>query len=230
MKIYSHTNKRLGALAVAAIALHATANAAVIVASGDVATGTVTGTLLAIDTPFEATAVDASDLGWVRVSGSAGNNSGTYGEFWEPNGSSQNDTNGHKFITGTVTWTFDVPDGAVIHDIYVSWGKTQGNTPGGTYSYSETTSDSTYLNQLVLPSGDLELNWTDSGSVARVGSFASLGFSPITVTGGDGFVLTTVANSVAWSDAVVIDYSAIPEPTTALLGGLGLLALLRRRR
>jgi hypothetical protein len=41
--------------------------------------------------------------------------------------------------------------------------------------------------------------------------------------------LTSVTNQ-AFFDNVRLDYVAIPEPSAALLGGLGLLALLRRRR
>jgi MYXO-CTERM domain-containing protein len=32
------------------------------------------------------------------------------------------------------------------------------------------------------------------------------------------------------TDGVYLNYAAVPEPSAALLGGLGLLALLRRRR
>lgn len=41
--------------------------------------------------------------------------------------------------------------------------------------------------------------------------------------------LTTVDNATAGTEAR-LGFSAVPEPSTALLGGLGLLALLRRRR
>ena len=40
----------------------------------------------------------------------------------------------------------------------------------------------------------------------------------------------TIGSPVFSGPVLTIDYTAIPEPSTALLGGLGLLVLLRRRR
>ena len=66
---------------------------------------------------------------------------------------------------------------------------------------------------------------TGAGSV----SFTASNAANATVTGGDfSFSATGVANSTALR--MTYDYTAVPEPSVAVLGGLGALALLRRRR
>jgi hypothetical protein len=65
--------------------------------------------------------------------------------------------------------------------------------------------------------------------------FQTLFSSNFTVNGGDGFKLTVAdtnsadASNIVRLDSVIIDYSPIPEPSAALLGGFGFLLLLRRR-
>ena len=228
------------------LSLAGTAGASIVVTPDHIVSGSATGTLVAIDTPTGALPArptgsdwpDDADDGWEMLNGSGNDNSaGT--RFWEPDGSSDSSGNvGMKWFNNTVTWTFDLPDDAIINDVYASWGKTQGNTPGGTYSYSEgAASGSVYLNQKVLPAGDIQLQWTDSASGTHTGWFERLFSGPITVADGDGFKLTTVADSICWSDAVVLDVTIaggeIPEPATMCALGLALAGLggyVRKRR
>lgn len=110
-------------------------------------------------------------------------------------------------------------------------------THSDTYSQSNTAND-TLMNVWINPTassvegsglsaGDLTTVWNSAGfswfrqTIENQSTPDTAGLSSITntviLTGGDA----TFANALA---------IAIPEPTTALLGGLGLLALLRRRR
>ncbi len=50
------------------------------------------------------------------------------------------------------------------------------------------------------------------------------------VTGLGGLQQALVVSSISGDVTVTYNYSAVPEPTSALLGGLGVVALLRRRR
>ena len=62
---------------------------------------------------------------------------------------------------------------------------------------------------------------------ASTGTTASAGLAN---TGGGGGAGWVADGGSGGSGVVILSYTAIPEPTAALLGGLGFLALLRRRR
>jgi hypothetical protein len=128
----------------------------------------------------------------------------------------------------------DIPDGATINGIYGTW--TTRGVSGATYSYVEgAASDSFLRTHTTGPNSDLQLNWTDSGSIVRTANFESLLNGPITVEGGDGFELRVArSGNTHQTDAIILDVTlpsvAIPEPSTTSLLGLGGLALAFRRR
>lgn len=224
-----------------ALVLGGTAKAAVIVPNTDMTSGTVTGTLLAIDMPLSSSDTRTAVDGFAIVSGTIGGYPNNAGVYWGPNGSS----------TSTAAWTgggvlsynFDIPDGSVVNAVYTRWVGQGNQTSNAVFSYSEATSGSVSVNMNGNQASDVTIRYTDSGSTIRNFGFESLFGSAITVAGGDGFTLiadASVSGNTAFGDgdndrvmridAVIIDYSPIPEPGAALLGGFGLLLLLRRRR
>jgi hypothetical protein len=124
----------------------------------------------------------------------------------------------------------NLPDGSVINAIYATWN-TRGSS-GALYTYTEgLATGTTTIGQISAPVNNLRLNWTDSLSVVQTSTFQRIFNTPITVGGGNGFTLNVgrTGNSTQ-IDAILLDVTLIPEPSTALLGGLGLLCLLCRRR
>lgn len=77
---------------------------------------------------------------------------------------------------------------------------------------------------------DLDLNGASAGnSISFSVTAAEFGVAPEDAFG--GFVRVSDATANATDSAIDnLSFTAIPEPSTALLGGFGLLALLRRRR
>ncbi|MFK7852336.1 MAG: hypothetical protein AB8D78_15270 [Akkermansiaceae bacterium] len=76
---------------------------------------------------------------------------------------------------------------------------------------------------------------TDSGSTVRTANFENILSGPITVEGGDGFVLRVARNgNTHQTDAILLDVTfataAIPEPSTGMLGFLGAALFFRRLR
>jgi hypothetical protein len=76
---------------------------------------------------------------------------------------------------------------------------------------------------------------TNGAKVETFMNGVSQGVVAKTLTANDGF-LTFRANPAAWAGGYGLGYvdnlsvSVVPEPSTALLSGLGILAMLRRRR
>lgn len=92
-------------------------------------------------------------------------------------------------------------------------GLTAGNLTGAVPDFTEANQQWTILTSVGAITGFDAANWTIDTS----------GFSNNTPFGGN-FTLTSDTNNV------FLNYNAIPEPSAALLVGLGSLALLRRRR
>jgi hypothetical protein len=81
----------------------------------------------------------------------------------------------------------------------------------------------------------LYLGETELGGPVGAGTDVGNTFSPVAVSNGDtlsvGFTVEVDgADDGVEVTSVTVDFTAVPEPTTALLSGLSLLALLRRRR
>jgi uncharacterized protein (TIGR03382 family) len=239
----SNTHRNLGASAfVGLLSLAALpVEAAVIVPNTDMTTGTVIGTLLAIDSPNVASDPRAAVVGFSIVSGTIGHPGSNLTTYWGPNGSA---TSAAVFTNGGVlAYNFDIPDASIVNAVYTRWVGQGNHTSNAVFSFNEATSGSVSVNMNSNQASNVVIRYTDSLDVARGFGFQKLFGSAITVSGGNGFTVTANASvsgseanidsdtdKVMRIDAVIIDYSPIPEPATALLGGLGFLALLRRRR
>ena len=244
-------------LLVSGIALFLQANsahAAVIVPNTKIASGTITSgaTMILINSPHSSELplgtvgakgpnwTDNSADGW-RQTAQGTVDSGTQGNSpWETDGTVSPQGQLRFYNSGTSigqTYTFnladsgiDLPDGSIINGIYASW--TTRNTSGAIYSYTEgVPTGSVTVSHATAPTVNLALNWTNSLSVVQTANFQRIFSTPITVTGGNGFTLNIRKNgNTHQTDAIFLDVTLVPEPSSALLGGLGVLALLRRRR
>jgi hypothetical protein len=111
-------------------------------------------------------------------------------------------------------------------------GATIGSTAAATWSADRNVAQNITI---TLSNGSGGSAFNGTGSVAELYSGTTL-ISSITLsqlTGSDGFISFAAQNGDNKIQAVYFDdlnVSTIPEPHAALLGGLGILALLRRRR
>lgn len=230
---HNQLNPRLLAAAALAIAaLVSPAEAGITVDAGKIVSGSVSGTLFAIDVPAATifpttggpdwttsppagvTAVTA-DNGFVALP-SYGIREAYGSSPWEPDGTPVGQTKTYgTYSTGNPNCTYnfnladagiDLPDGSVIFGVYATWA-TRG-TDGATYRFNEGTLITTVRSHAIAPVGDLVLSWTDDLSTVRNANFERLFEEPILVAGGDGFILDIIDNigNAAHIDAVVIDY------------------------
>lgn len=227
----------------AALLLAGSTHAAVIVPATD-ASFTPTGTLLAVTSTRPTATLGAVELNSPEFTASPshglpGNNATAWANFWSPNGTAKEDTRAvftnNANATHTITFSnLDLPDGSIIHGIYVRWFAQSNQSDNVSYSFTEgSSSGSVTRNQMVAEVGPT-ISWTDAEDTTRTLGFDTL-FSGqnIVVGGNDGFTLNIArvsGNNVIRTDTVILDVTIIPEPSAALLGGLGLLVLLRRRR
>lgn len=200
-----------------------------------VISGSITGKLSIIDTPSDpdingsTTAPTGSDWptdaddGWEFVVLDGGRNNNRYNNNWEPDGSvyaTNNSEETNFWADGTFRWTFDLPDGTVIHKVYASWNG-QGNQPGGEYTYDEETTGSVSKVHTSHSTNNIVLRWTDSLSNTHDVNFETLFSTDIVVSGGNGFAITLEASDafsayIAVSDAILVDYTL--PPSVALSG------------
>jgi hypothetical protein len=228
------------------------ANAAVVIDGSKVQSNTyvIQGTLMAIDAPSGDNVAkdgpagpiwtEAADEGFALLAGARfqpeGNRPG-----WEPDGTDsslpRSGYSANKPET-SVTYTFDIPDGAIVHGVYADWYHQKNHGSGHEYSYDEGAL-TTYTRAATGAANHLRLQWLDSGNSGINVNFERIFAGDISVAGGDGFeVKFTHANASGTYpniDAVVIDYTApaivnVPEPATATLAMLGLGGLMMRRR
>ncbi len=226
------------------------AHAAVIVDGSKVQgtpTYTVQGTLLAIDEPASDDTTttfiygpagpdwpDDSNDGFSVLTGAQIAINEWRSGMWEPDGTPDTGDNVSYMFNKpgqSVMWAFDLPDGAVIHNVYATWAH-QGNSGANhAYSYNEGSLE-TFVRPAANSTGDLVLQWTAADTDTYNAFFQRIFAGDITVAGGDGFAVTWTQGDGGYPyvDTVLIDYTVIPEPGAPLLGALGAMLLLRRRR
>lgn len=123
----------------------------------------------------------------------------------------------------SVTMRFAIQTGGewYVHSTAFTMG-----TGNGVYEHktiSNLTGTNAWYSSVFTPGTSLDLDVTDNSTVTFTGSEAVTGYGWYSDTGGNDS-----GNSRIRIDSFQV--TAIPEPRAALLGGLGLLALLRRRR
>lgn len=183
-----------------------------------IASGVVSGTLLAIDVPYVPALPATGGPDWPGTAddGFTTVNSplrevGNETSPWEPDGTPLREAKGYRVYGGdnpSAKYVFGLPDGTVINAVYATWNTRTRD--GCTYSYAEgPASDFAGIMQDVEPADSLVLSWTDNVSVVREGNFQRLFIGPITVEGGDGFELWAWDNlgNAANVDAIALDVS-----------------------
>jgi hypothetical protein len=161
--------------------------------------------------------VDGVGFSWASASGFFNNNdaislAGQPAVFNESNLTDWIGISGDQNVQGFITLTFTGLDDSLTYDLVVGAGFASAisDVLWTADSQSATTDSSVGANSFVTLSG---LSTDGSGNLVIVGAG----------TGGAGNRQDIVVVSA-------LHLTAIPEPSAALLGGLGLLALLRRRR
>lgn len=249
------------ALCTAAFVLAAnvgSADAALVIPNSKIATGTITGQMIVINSPGTSELAlstagaqgpnwaDNSADGWRQI-GTGSTDAATQGNSpWEPDGSAIKGQ--HRFFASSGTspitsYTFNLadsgvalPDGAIINAVYASW--TTRGVSGGIYSYTEGGPlTSATFSHIAAPAANLQINWTNNLLAVQTANFQRIFSTPITVVGGNGFLLNVArSGNTHQTDAIILDVTfpasaaIIPEPATASLGLLALGGLMMRRR
>ena len=227
MKMYPHTTNRLSALAAAAIMLHATANAATISVSqtyGFTTSGLSTLTDLSGTSTGAGAGYDAADP-----------------TTWNENGAGFEDTSFDNPLSGATNsklgwYAFDLGSSQALDTIYVM---------NGWYLFGSESLSADQFNvyyattpTVALSSGgDYDFSsggWIQLGGLVTMGdgqdTAEAISASGVTAR----YVGIELMRDHTTSDIRIglneVAFTAIPEPSAALLGSLGGLLLLRRRR
>ena len=223
--------------------LASSAEAAIVVTPDHIVSGTPVGTLVVIDvpTPTVFPNTGGGDSTWVgdpdviatvadngfQIVAGAGIQSEKYGDSnWEPDGTPFGESKNWAFYRYTIVhFNFnladcgiDLPDGSVINAIYTTWD-TRGDTAYYTYTEGAAT-DTASFSFGTAPADDLVLSWTDDIAFTRNGNFEQIFSGPITVEGGDGFILRQERRpNTAHLDAVILDVT-LPKAGAPALAAL----------
>jgi hypothetical protein len=176
---------------------------------------TPSGSLRIIDPPKTT-----GDDGSVAGIGFAGTTGGDHtGIGWEPDGTDDNTQWNTPWKNGgSVTYTFDLPDGAVISKVYHDWKGQSNQSATVNYAYDEGTPTSVSRSHKVNPASDLVLQWTAADSSTHNVNFETIFAGPITVAGGDGFTVT-VSNGLMALGSMLVD--VIDNATITAFQGAG---------
>lgn len=228
----------LAIAAVTLLALAASAGAAVVVTADHIVSSAygVTDTLQVVDNPSSTMAsggtfsgpagpdwAENADDGFALLAGSVivgeGNRPG-----WEPDGTGDDWYAAPRIAYSRnapntqMTWSFDLPDASIIHNVYADWRYQTNSGTDHVYSYDEGT-PTTLTRPAGASGGDLVLQWTSGASTDYNVNFQRLFAGPITVAGGNGFALTFThgpgGGHYPYVDAVVLDVTLPaggPEP------------------
>ena len=209
------------------------ADAAIEVTSGHIVgtpTYAVQGTLQAIDEPSSmdttTTFIDGpagpdwaenADDGFSVLTGAKIAINEWRANMWEPDGTPDTGDNVSYMFNKpgeSVTWAFDLPDGAIVHNVWATWFHQGNSGTGHTHTYDEGTLTTFTKTAAAGSTGDLVLQWTAADASTYNSPFQRIFAGPIAVAGGDGFVVTftQVAAGYPYIDAVVVDYT-IPPPS-----------------
>jgi autotransporter-associated beta strand protein len=226
--------------------------------SGLTKTGNGTLTLNGTNTYSGATAIDAgtllingstsTSLVTVGVNGTLGG-TGTVGGNTTISGThSPGNSPGIQTFTGNLSYVdAGTPDPSVSWEL-ASNTTTVGVNPtaafdqiivGGNLDFTDTTTINLSFNgagSTVLWANalwDADQSWLLYDVAGTTSNFVKLNLATINWLDSGGNLFSTTGGSFTLGQSgqdVLLNYTAIPEPRAALLGGLGLLALLRRRR
>ncbi|NWK54951.1 PEP-CTERM sorting domain-containing protein [Verrucomicrobiaceae bacterium N1E253] len=132
----------------------------------------------------------------------------------------------------TATWTFSNMTTGTQWDVFATWREQSNRSSAVPYTIQG--GASIFVNQELSPTDDLVLNDGTDGKSDY--NFQKIGIATVDTDGNIVITLSSVADTGAdegdWSivDAVAIQATAVPEPGSSALLGLGGLALTLRRR
>lgn len=123
--------------------------------------------------------------------------------------------NGTSYTGGTAPWSTTLTTTGSNSLVIAGFQNSGANNAGTTLATPTAGSGFTLSNN-----GNWTSNWASAASAYQLVDTSGTTVTPAFEGGGSG----------TYRDVVAVEFLAIPEPSSALLGGLGVLALLRRRR
>ena len=152
---------------------------------------------------------------------------GTVGNLTNGSFGTANAGGAHVIDGGSITFTLDTSINTFGYDLsgidtYAGWNDSGRDNQKYTVSYSTVSSPGTFITIASI---------NDSPAIAPLNKIA---ITDIGATGVGAIRFTFDSpqenNGVGYKELDVFGTASVPEPSAALLGGLGILALLRRRR